>query len=333
MSDTYVLSFGLPTILVLGCLSIAYGICAWRSRLPEARIAASCLAVVAAAAFAESVVLAAGLPGWQAGLAALGVGASAQLVAGLLARHSRRPVAARAQISEQSSVAAEEAGESGLALRAGIAIEVTGWLVSAVGVGQCLGHPGSASAATVIAGITSLGVAARADRRPAFWAGIALCYVAWCIGLAANGVTMPEPYTLPAALGSIAAGWRASMREPRPHSWLAYGPGLALLLLPSLVMAWDVTGWVRPAAVGAASVGIAIIGARTRTQAPLLAGVTVAVLEAARGLAPNVVRLMHALPGWIPAAAGGAVLLWSGATYEARLGNLRAIRRSLASMN
>lgn len=333
LTIAWALAAPLPTILVLGCLSIAYGICAWRSRLPEARIAASCLAVVAAAAFAESVVLAAGQPVWQAGLAALGVGASAQLVAGLLARHSRRAAVARAQISEQSSVAAEEAGENGLALRADIAIEVTSWLVSAAGVGQCLGHPGTASAATAIAGITSLGMAVRADRRPTFWAGIALCYVAWCIGLAANGVTIPEPYTLPAALGAIAAGWRASRRELKLHSWLTYGPGLALLLLPSLVMAWDGTNWVRAAAVGAASVGIAIIGARTRTQAPLLAGITLAVLEAARGLAPDVVRLMHVLPGWVPAAAGGAALLWSGATYEARLRNLRAIRRSLASMS
>jgi hypothetical protein len=41
---------------------------------------------------------------------------------------------------------------------------------------------------------------------------------------------------------------------------------------------------------------------------------------------------MHALPGWAPAALGGAVLAWTGATYEARLRNLRAIRHSLSSM-
>jgi hypothetical protein len=82
-----------------------------------------------------------------------------------------------------------------------------------------------------------------------------------------------------------------------------------------------------------ASVGIAIIGARTRTQAPLLAGVAVAVLEAARGLAPDVARMIHELPGWVPAAVGGTVLLWAGATYEARLRNLRTIHRTLAAMS
>jgi hypothetical protein len=333
LTIAWALAAPLATIVVLGCLSFAYGICAWRSRLPQTRIAASCLAVVTAAAFAESVCLAARLPGWQAGMAALAVGSGAQLVAGLLVRHAGRPVAARAQIDEQSSVTADEAGDIGRMLQADVAIEITGWLVMAAGVGQCLGRPGTASAALAVAGITSLGVAARSDRRRAFWAGIALCYAAWCIGLAANGVGIPEPYTAPAALAALAAGWTASRREPRPHSWLAYGPGLALLLLPSLVMAWDGTGWVRAASVGVASVGIAIIGARTRTQAPLLVGIAVAVLEAARGLAPDVARLIHALPGWVPAAVGGAVLLWAGATYEARLRNLRAIRLSLSSMS
>jgi hypothetical protein len=68
-------------------------------------------------------------------------------------------------------------------------------------------------------------------------------------------------------------------------------------------------------------------------QAPLLTGTAVAVLEAGRELAPDVMRLVHAMPGWIPIAAGGAVLLWAGATYEARLRNLQAIRRSLAAMS
>ena len=333
LTIAWALATPLATIVVFGCLSFGYGLCAWRSRLPEARFAACCLAVVAAAAFAESAAFTAGLSGWQAGLAALGVGACGQLIAGLIARRNARSVPGRAHRREQSHMADAEAGQNGLALRADVAIEISGWLVTAFGAGQCLGRPGTASAATAVAGITSLGVAARADRRPAFWTGVVLCYVAWCIGLAANGVSTPEPYTGPAALAAIAAGWKASGQEPRPHSWLAYGPGLGLGLLPSLVMAWDGAGWVRPAAVGVASVGIAIIGARTRKQAPLLVGVAVAVLEAARGLAPDVAGLVHALPGWVPAAVGGAVLLWAGATYEARLRNLRAIRHTLASMN
>ncbi|MGN6679954.1 MAG: SCO7613 C-terminal domain-containing membrane protein, partial [Streptosporangiaceae bacterium] len=306
LTVAWALAAPLPTLIVLGCLCIGYGACAWRTRMPIVRIAASSLSVLGAAAFAETVVFAAGLASWVAGFAALIVAASAQLFAALLARHTGRP------------------------LSADVSVEVTGWLGAAAGVGQCLARPGAASAAAASAGVISLGVALRADRRPALWAGVALCYIGWCIGIAANGVSVPEMYTLPAAVIAMVAGWKAFGHEPRPHSWLAFGPGLVLLLLPSLAMAWNGNGWLRPAAVGVASIVIAITGARTRRQAPLLLGPAVAVLEAARAMAPGVVRLMHAVPGWAPAALGGAVLLWTGATYEARLRNLRAIRHSLS---
>jgi hypothetical protein len=332
LTTAWALAAPLPTVTVLGCMSVGYGICAWRSPLQTVRVAATLLSVLAAAAFAESLVFAAGLASWQAGLAALTVAAGAQLMAALLARHARRQLADAAQ-AKQSAATGIAHSLAWPALQADLAIEVAGWLVMVAGVGQCLARPGSTSAATAIAGITSLGVAARADRRPALWAGLALCYTAWCTGLAAIGAGMPELYTAPAAFIAIAAGWKASQQVPRPHSWLAYGPGLTLLLMPSLVMAWDGTGWIRPVTIGVAAIGIAITGAWMRTQAPLLAGTTVAVLVAARGLAPDLMQLMHAIPGWVPAAIGGAALLWAGATYEARLRNLRAIRRSLASMS
>ncbi len=303
LTITWALAEPLPTVTVLGCLAACYALCAWRSWLPVVRNAASCLSVLSSAAFAEAATLAAGLPVWQAALAALGIGAAAQIAAVLI---------------------------RGTAT--GLAVEVAGWLAAAAGVIGCLGRPWTASAAMAIAGITGLGVAVRPERRVVLWPGLTLCYAAWCTGLAAGAVSVPEPYSVPAGLIAIAAAWRASRSEPRPHSWLAYGPGLALLLLPSLVVAWLEAGWIRPVLTGLAAIGIAVAGARTRTQAPLLTGTAVTVLVAGRALAPDVMRLVHAMPGWVPVAAGGAVLLWAGATYEVRLRNLQAIRRSLAAM-
>ena len=144
---------------------------------------------------------------------------------------------------------------------------------------------------------------------------------------------MPETYTLPAAALGIIIGRQAARRERQPHSWLAYGPGLSLLLLPSLIVAWQGPGWIRPVLVGLAAAAIAVVGARARMQAPLLTGAIVAVLDAGRQLAPAFARLVHDLPGWIPVAALGAALLWVGGTYEARLRNLNAIRRTLAAMS
>jgi hypothetical protein len=115
-------------------------------------------------------------------------------------------------------------------------------------------------------------------------------------------------------------------------SWLAYGPGLALLLLPSLVAVWLLPGWARPLALGAAAAGIALAGGRARLIAPLLIGGAVAILDAGHELAPAVAQLAGMLPRWVPIAVIGLVLLAVGATYEARLRDLGRLRAALGKM-
>jgi len=143
-------------------------------------------------------------------------------------------------------------------------------------------------------------------------------------------VRQPEPYTLPVAAVFAALGWWWLRRSPRAGSWPAYGPGLVLALLPSLVAAWLDGGWLRPLLLGLAAVAVAVAGGRARLQAPLVLGACVAVLDAGHALAPAVGRL--ALPGWAPIAAAGVLVLWAGATYEARLRNLGRLRRTLSQL-
>jgi hypothetical protein len=339
MALAWALAAPVPTLVVLGCLTVAYACCAWRARLAGIRVAAGCLTVLAAAALAWCATLATDRPNWQAGLAALGVAACAQVAAAGWARErcAVRLHASGSAVRPPADPApnAAEVGAPGRGQRAmiGLGIEITAWLVTVAGVGPCLRRPSTACLALATAGVICLGVSARAARRPAIWPGLALCYLAWCLGLLAAGVAVLEAYTGPAAALAIIMGWQASRREPQPHSWLAYGPGLSLLLLPSLIVAWQSHGWIRPVLVGLAAAAIAIAGARARMQAPLLTGAIVAVLDSGRGLAPAFARLVHELPGWVPVAALGAALLWAGATYEGRLRNLNAIRRTLAAMS
>jgi len=151
---------------------------------------------------------------------------------------------------------------------------------------------------------------------------------AWCVALVALGVTVVEAYTIPAAAIALAFGWRLSNA-----SWPAYGPGLALLLLPSLIATWHGHGWIRPALLGVGAAAVTLIGARQRLQAPLVLGAFVAITDAGYQLAPAVSRLVELVPGWVPIAICGAVLLWTGATYEARLRNLASIRRAFAGLH
>ena len=164
------------------------------------------------------------------------------------------------------------------------------------------------------------------------WPGLALAEGALGVGLAAHGVHLPEPYTVPAAAILLAAGWQVSRRAPAVVSWLSYGPGLAVLLLPPLAAAWQQDGWARPLALGAAAAAVMVAGARARLAAPLLLGAAVTALDAVHELAPAVTELARMAPRWLPIALAGLVLLILGATYEARLRDLKRLRAALAGL-
>ncbi len=302
----WALAAPLPTLVVLGSLAAAYAAGAWRAPLAVVRAGAAAAAVLSVCSFGACAALAAGLPAWQAGLAALAGAAVAQFAAARLARP--RPALS-------------------------LAVELAGWAAAVAAAVPGLGEPLHASVVLMVTGTLCLCVALRPGRRVLLWLGLAQGEAALCAWLASAGVHAPEPYTVPAAAVLIVAGWRRSRRSPQMSSWVAYGPGLVLLLLPSLVAVWLLPGWVRPLVLGVVAAGIALVGARNRLLAPLLLGGAVAVLDAGHELAPAVQQLAGMLPRWVPIAVIGLILLAAGATYEARLRDLSRLRAALGRMH
>jgi len=293
------------TLVVLGALAAAWLAAAWRARLAGVRAGAAAASVAAGCAFAECAALAAGLPAWQAALPALAVAAAAQAAAARLA--GSRPALA-------------------------LAAETAGWVAAVAVAVPGMAGPGHAATILTATGALCLGVAVRPGRRFLLWLGLAQGEAALCIWLAMAGVHAPEPYTVPAAVAVIAAGWLRMRRFPQAGSWLCYGPGLALALLPSLVAAWQGDGWLRPLVLGLVAAGITLAGARGKLAAPLLLGAGVAVLDAGHELAPAVTQLAAMVPRWVPIAVIGVLLLAVGATYEARLRDLRKLRTALSRL-
>ena len=66
--------------------------------------------------------------------------------------------------------------------------------------------------------------------------------------------------------------------------------------------------------------------------AAVLLGAAATVMAAGRELAPALTRLAGMLPGWVPIVVIGIALLASGATYEARLRDLRRLRAALSQL-
>ncbi|MBO2452944.1 hypothetical protein J4573_38040 [Actinomadura barringtoniae] len=228
----------------------------------------------------------------------------------------------------------------GVLAAAGIGLAVAAWLralpvevvasaVGAVGIGMAVVDPLALSLALSFGGVLAFAVSLRRDRRQATWAGSMLMLAAWWVRLADTHVTSPEAYTLPVSVALLTMGWMRRRQDSGVSSWIAYGPGLASTLLPSLLVSWHEPAGLRALLLGAAALAIALIGAKARLQAPLLLGGAVLVADAARQLAPYVAEASGQLPGWVPIAAAGLALLVIGATYEHRLRDLRRLRHAV----
>ncbi len=178
----------------------------------------------------------------------------------------------------------------------------------------------------VLAGcaVAALATALRPDRRPVAAAGGLLLSASSWVRLADAGVTAPEPYVLPLAAVALVLGHLRRRSAPATRSWQAYGPGLSVLLLPSLLASSGDDGLTRSLLVGAAALVVLLIGARERLQAPLALGALVLAVDALQLLGP----VAAALPRFASIGAAGTLLLVVGATYEQRLREVSRLRAS-----
>ncbi|MFJ7067236.1 SCO7613 C-terminal domain-containing membrane protein [Streptomyces sp. NPDC101115] len=268
------------------------------------RLVGACAAVLAVAGLAGAGAAAAGFGPAVSGLVLLAVPAATAGVGAWLRRH---PVA--------------------------VAVEATGAAVGLCATVLTVGRPALLALALALGGVVAAATAVRPERRPvASWVAAALFLLATWVRLGVWEVTAPEAYALPVTVPALVVGVLRRRRDPEASSWTAYGPGLAATLVPSLFAAWVDPHWTRPLLLGVAALGVTLIGARFRLQAPLLLGGAVLALDGLHELAPYVVQAVGALPRWLPPALAGLLLLAVGATYEQRLRDARRLRERLGRL-
>ncbi|MFF4625367.1 SCO7613 C-terminal domain-containing membrane protein [Nonomuraea jabiensis] len=163
------------------------------------------------------------------------------------------------------------------------------------------------------------------------YAGTTLLLLASWLRLGADEVTVVEAYTVPCSLVLLGSGWLRRRRAP-VSSWAAYGTGLSFTMLPSLVVVYSDAEWRRSLALGVLALAVLFAGARFRLQAPTVMGGVVLAGVVMRELAPYVSEMFLVVPRWVPIAVGGVLLVVVGATYEARIRDLRRVRDALRAM-
>ncbi|MFF5362224.1 SCO7613 C-terminal domain-containing membrane protein [Streptomyces scabiei] len=214
-----------------------------------------------------------------------------------------------------------------------IPVEATGAAAGLLAIGLSATHPPLLALTLALCGVIVMGTAVRPDRRRLGHAATALFVLAAWVRLAAWDVGSPEAYTLPVTVPALLVGHLRRRRDLTASSWTAYGPGLAVTLVPSLVAAWGDTHWLRPLLLGTAALAVTLLGAHHRLQAPLLLGGTTLALVTLHELAPYLAQVVDALPRWAPPALAGLLLLTAGATYEQRLRDARRVRDLLGRLS
>ncbi|MCW4384688.1 hypothetical protein OH146_02755 [Salinibacterium sp. SYSU T00001] len=141
-----------------------------------------------------------------------------------------------------------------------------------------------------------------------------------------------EQFSLPLALALLAAGSLALARDSAARSWPHLGPGIALLLMPSLLLTFiDPEVW-RLVGLGVAAVITIVAGVMLRLQAPFVIGTIVVIAHALRTFAPQI-RAVYELADWyIWAGIGGAIIMAIAIRYERRIRDLNRVVTSISGL-
>ncbi|MEU1973126.1 hypothetical protein ABZ477_15835 [Microbacterium sp. NPDC019599] len=146
------------------------------------------------------------------------------------------------------------------------------------------------------------------------------------------GVSPVELVTVPPALGGLAYGSVRLARSASTRTWPALGPWIALLTIPSLLHDFGESDLWRVVALGVVGVGLVVVGAVFRLQAPLVLGSIVVIVHGIAQLWPWLSAAYIAVPWWLWLGIGGALLIFLAATYERRMRQMRSAVVAVTSL-
>jgi len=164
------------------------------------------------------------------------------------------------------------------------------------------------------------------------WSTLGVLVVGGTVALLAGGIDPFELITVPVGAALVGAGAVRMSRSPALGSWPALGPGLAVLLVPSLIADFVDPALWRLIALGVVAAAAVVWGAVRRLQAPLLLGGAVLLVHAVAQLWPWITWLYEAVWWWLWLGIAGVILVALAATYERQLRRARGVVRSIAEL-
>lgn len=161
--------------------------------------------------------------------------------------------------------------------------------------------------------------------RPLAWLALAYAATSATAGVLSGALEPVEIGTVPVAIALLATGSVRLIRDEDARSWPWLGPGVLLLLVPSLVATLDTNPLWRLVGLGVVGIAIVIIGAVRRLQAPFVIAGAVVLVHVTATFAPQIRAAYEFFPWWLWLAVGGVALIALAARYEQRIQNVRGV--------
>ncbi|MET4781505.1 hypothetical protein [Glaciihabitans sp. UYNi722] len=196
---------------------------------------------------------------------------------------------------------------------------------------------GSMRALAVVLLFAALHVIALATDRAPFtrlvgWVAIAFAAIAAIGGLSTGALDRVELGSIPLAVALIGTGAMKLASTPTARTWPWLAPGVAVLLVPSLVAtAWDAPLW-RLLGLGIVSIAIIVISAALRLQAPFLIAVVVTIIHAIATFSPQIRAVYESVEWWLWLAFGGVIIVVLGARFEKNMRGFRSVAMRIKAL-
>ncbi|CAN5157440.1 hypothetical protein BH09ACT2_BH09ACT2_01850 [soil metagenome] len=157
------------------------------------------------------------------------------------------------------------------------------------------------------------------------WIAIAGAAVAGIGALVTGAVDVVEVASVPVAVALILTGAITLSRVPTARTWPCLAPGIAALLLPSLIATAGQPPLFRLVGLGVVAVAIIVVSAILRLQAPFLIAVVVVLVHAVATFAPQIRVIYESVEWWLWFVPVGIAVVVFAARFEKSVLGMKSV--------
>jgi hypothetical protein len=198
-------------------------------------------------------------------------------------------------------------------------------------------RPGFVRALAVIIILGAAHVVALIGRRAPFtvrigWISLASAVVVGIVALSNGTFREVEWVSVPLGLALIATGAAQLRRVASSSSWPWLAPGVAVLLIPSLLStAWDPALW-RLVALGVVCVALIVGSVVARLQSPFIIASIVVLIHAIGTFSPQIVAVYQTVEWWVWLALGGIIIVVVSVRFEKSREGIKRVAHSIGGL-